>query len=308
MNKLQLDCFLTTARTGSLSQTSEEMFLTPQAVSKNILNLEKEINTVLFNREHTGVTLTEKGKLFYDYAVKSTDLYQNAIKKIGDYYSGISSSLRIGISEYVNIIGEISHSLAAFRDSHKDIILSGQQYKNMILLEKVEKNELDVAIMNEQQIFSDGNFIFKPFAREDLRLYISSPDTINYPSDLESPELTALCKDLTHVSSSYGIWDRKNWEDISHRVTAFMGYDYEKHFEADNFRSVILNLKTLPCSAVSDARFGYIQEDSGIFNIPLNVVSHLCCLWYRKNENSLITDFVNFMIDYYKTSDDKQEA
>ena len=304
MNKLQIDCFMEISISGSLTKAANNLYLTPQVVSKHIHNLEKELGFPLFSRSKAGMKLTDRGLLFYEDASRWTELYDATLQKIDEYYSDLATSLRIGVSEYVDITGEISKGIAAFRDQHQDVLMEGHQYKNRILLQEVEHGNLDVAIMNEQQIFSGGQFEVRPFAEEDLRLYISgypkNSDQEEIPPDLDNPQFLAACKDLPHISSSYGVWERSDWEEISHRVTSFMGYNFTRHFEAVNLRSVVLNLKVIPCSAVSDARFGYISEDMDIFNIPLQVKSHLCCLWHKKNENPLIADFVHHLDTYYQ--------
>lgn len=299
MNKLQIDCFMAASITGSLTRAAKELYMTPQVVSKHIRNLENELGILLFQRSNNGMELTDQGIHFYEHALRWSEEYNSTLRRIDEYYADIASSLSIGISEYVNIIGEISKGIASFRDRHRNIMMTGQQYKNRILLEEVEQGHLDVAIMNEQQIFSGGSFEVLPFAKEDLRLYISGYKDTGIKPDLHSPEFISACRNLPHISSSYGVWERSNWEEISHRVTSFFGYDYIRHYEAVNFRSVILNLNNIPCSAVSDARFGYVPKDTDILNIPLNVESHLCCLWHKKNENPLIMEFAEHMKQFY---------
>lgn len=286
MNKLQIDCFLSVSCRGSIAGAARELFLSSQVVSQHIQNLEKEIGTALFQRSKQGVSLTEAGKDFFQYAAKWNGEYRNARRAIDEYYSSIAAAFQIGVSEYINIMGNISGGIASFRKKHPDISMHGQQCKNKDLLKKVENGELDVAIINELQIVSGGDFDYRPFAREDLRLYISGED--NKESD-----------DVPRLSTSYGVWSTSDWEEISHRMSRFLGHDFSAHYETENFRSAMLNLRVLPYSAVCDARFGYIPDDAEVFTIPIHVDSFLCCLWHRKNENPLIADFVEHMTSYY---------
>ena len=287
MNKLQIDCFLSVCNQGSIARAAREMYLSSQVVSQHIQNLEKEIGTALFQRSKQGVCLTEAGEEFFQFALRWSGEYRNALRTMKEYYSSIAASFNIGVSEYVNILGTISGGIAAFRDKYPDVSMHGQQCKNKDLLRKVEEGELDVAIINELQIVAGGDFDYRPFAREDLRLY-------NSGSGEESLD------DIPRLSTSYGIWNTSDWEEISHRMSRFLGYDFTAHYETENFRSCMLNLRVLPCTVVCDARFGYIPVDAEINSLPITVDSFLCCLWHRKNENPLIADFVNHMTDFYK--------
>ena len=300
MNKTQIDCFITAANTGSLAAAAKELFLTQQAVSQNILNLEKESGCTLFIRNKKGVVLTEDGKWLYPKAEHWRECYNNTRHRIEDHYAGITTSFRIGVTEYVDILGTISGGLASFAEKNKDISLSGIQHKNRYLLEKIEQGELDVAIVNEMQIVTGGDFAYVPFAKEDLRLYISGYHPEKSPDEITPEEIKEACADLPHISSRYGMWDTSDWEEISHRVASFLGYDFKHHYEAVNSRTKALNLITVPCTVICCARFGYVPQDMDIFNVPIKTDSSLCVLWHRKNENPLIKDFTEHMQNYYK--------
>ena len=300
MNKTQIDCFITAANSGSLASAAKELFLTQQAVSQNILNLEKETGCTLFIRNKKGVTLTGEGKWLYPKAERWREYYNNARHKIEDYYTSISTSFRIGLSEYVDTLGAISGGLSAFAGKYDDVSITGIQHKNRYLLEKIEKGELDVAIVNEMQIVTGGDFDYVPFAKEDLRLYISGFHPEKSPEEITPEEIKEACADIPHISSRYGVWDTSDWEEISQRMSSFLGYNFNHHYESINFRSCALNLLTVPCSVICCARFGYIPQDTDIFNIPIKNESSLCILWHRKNENPLIREFSEFMKKYYQ--------
>ncbi len=66
MNTMQVKCFLSLAKTLNFTKSAEELYLSQSTVSKNIKNLEKEIQVKLVNRDYHHVYLTEKGKIFYN--------------------------------------------------------------------------------------------------------------------------------------------------------------------------------------------------------------------------------------------------
>ena len=66
MNTTQVKCFLSVAKTLNFTKSAEELYLSQSTVSKNIKNLEKEIQVKLVNRNYHHVYLTEKGKIFYN--------------------------------------------------------------------------------------------------------------------------------------------------------------------------------------------------------------------------------------------------
>ncbi len=54
--------FLKAAETGSFTKAANQMFISPQALTKQIAKLEEQIGGRLFERNSTGVTLTELGE------------------------------------------------------------------------------------------------------------------------------------------------------------------------------------------------------------------------------------------------------
>lgn len=74
METNSLRTFISVVRSGSFTKTAEQNFISSTAVMKQINRLEKEMDTKLFNRTTTGVTLTTNGKFFLRYAEKVMQL------------------------------------------------------------------------------------------------------------------------------------------------------------------------------------------------------------------------------------------
>ena len=66
----QLKYFVEVARCHSIKGASENLFLTQQSLSQTLKNLEKELGFLLLRRATTGITLTEEGQLFLEFAEK----------------------------------------------------------------------------------------------------------------------------------------------------------------------------------------------------------------------------------------------
>ena len=66
----QLKCLLDIAHTGSITNTAQRLYVSQQAVSKSIKQLERELGLELLVRTKSGVTLTEAGEEVARYAEK----------------------------------------------------------------------------------------------------------------------------------------------------------------------------------------------------------------------------------------------
>ena len=81
MNRLDVFCFISVARTLSFSTTARELMISQQAVSRHIRNLEEEIGYPLFLRNYQTVELTKAGEKLLDYFAKRDTLAEEFNEK-----------------------------------------------------------------------------------------------------------------------------------------------------------------------------------------------------------------------------------
>lgn len=67
MNDLQIDYFMAVATNLSFTKTSEELFVSQPAISKQISMMEKELGVKLFIRNNKKTKLTPAGEIFYEF-------------------------------------------------------------------------------------------------------------------------------------------------------------------------------------------------------------------------------------------------
>ncbi|MEW9856601.1 LysR family transcriptional regulator [Novosphingobium sp. M1R2S20] len=68
MDTAHLKAFLRIAQTGSISRAAESLGIAQPSLSQQLLRLEDEVGTQLFNRTVRGVTLTDAGRVFQERA------------------------------------------------------------------------------------------------------------------------------------------------------------------------------------------------------------------------------------------------
>ena len=78
----QLETFLAVAREGSFSRAAQMLFRTQPAVSQTIRRLEQEVGESLFDRSSRDGTLTDAGRVLFDYAEKLLNTRSEALSAI----------------------------------------------------------------------------------------------------------------------------------------------------------------------------------------------------------------------------------
>lgn len=302
MTVVQVRCFLAAVKGGSFSNAARELYLSTQVVSQHISRLEQEVGCPLFLRQRDGVSPTTQGWQFHAFAAKWLGLYDRTIRNIRETYSSLALSFHIGLSEYIDSLGAISGGILDFARTHSDCTVTGTQHSNRAIMQALAAGEIDVALVPDTQVAAGGDLEVVPFAREDLRLFISGVPGLGPELQLGDPKLDAVSQVLPHLDTSYGIWSADEWKEISGRMNDFLDLPPHVHRAMPNFRSVIACLRSIPCAAVCDARFGYLRPDGRLCSVPLGVESHLSCVWSRRNENPLTTEFAEHMKWYYQDS------
>lgn len=113
-----LAVFEACARLGSFRLASEELFITPSAVSHQIKALESQLGFSLFIREGRGIALNSAGKLYFQYIHDAIGLMEEGTRRVKSKHA--SPSLKI--STFSSLAGKVViPQLAFFQQAHPDI-------------------------------------------------------------------------------------------------------------------------------------------------------------------------------------------
>ena len=113
-----LNIFEASARHESFKLASEELFLTPSAVSHQIKSLEEYIGFALFIRKSRGVSLNSAGKMYLHYIRQGLDQFEQGTKAVKRKYS----SPNLKISTFATMASNvILPQLGLFQQAHPEI-------------------------------------------------------------------------------------------------------------------------------------------------------------------------------------------
>ncbi len=90
--------FYTVANTGNISRAARELYISQPAISKSINKLEESLNTMLFVRNSRGVSLTDEGKILYDYVKTAFEAISRGEEELSKIHELGVGHIRIGVS------------------------------------------------------------------------------------------------------------------------------------------------------------------------------------------------------------------
>ncbi|WP_054718132.1 LysR family transcriptional regulator [Lacticaseibacillus manihotivorans] len=82
MNIAQLQGFVYTAQTGSITQGAKQAFVSQPAMTKMIQELEKELGVPLFDRVGRGIQINDQGRAFLNYVEAGLDQIQMGVEAV----------------------------------------------------------------------------------------------------------------------------------------------------------------------------------------------------------------------------------
>ena len=94
----QLETFIRVADAGSFSKAAEEAFITPTAVIKQINILESSLGVKLFDRTHSGLTLTKAGRSLYQDAKYIIHYCKDSVTRAKNAMQEDMNVIRVGSS------------------------------------------------------------------------------------------------------------------------------------------------------------------------------------------------------------------
>ena len=140
--------FLPTATEGNISRAADILHVTQPTLSRQLIELERELGAVLMVRGKKGVTLTDDGVFFRQRAEEIVELADRAEKAFAERDNAVSGIITIGATEAVG-----SRLLAKImkRFSEKYPLVQFHLYNEMAdnIKDKMDKGLIDIGLLLE---------------------------------------------------------------------------------------------------------------------------------------------------------------
>ena len=120
MTDLQIDYFMAVATNLSFTKTSEELFVSQPAISRQISQLEKELGAKLFRRNNQRTELTEVGRLYFDLFSRFKAEYVNTRIKADHILGKKNAVMRVGFLEGWDLFNIIPPMMKKYKEEYPD--------------------------------------------------------------------------------------------------------------------------------------------------------------------------------------------
>ncbi|MBR1873629.1 MAG: LysR family transcriptional regulator [Eubacterium sp.] len=180
----------------SFNRAAKVLLNSQPNIARAINNLESELDTTLFERSHRGVTLTEPGKVLYEYISEAHLQIQAGEEALSKMLGNMQESLSIGFSISITdltVRNRILPPIREFSISHPKVGLRITNNSTPSLIEGVNNGDYDLAIITTTAhsdsslrehilyTFNEVPIAGNAYRRELADRPVSIKELVNYP-------------------------------------------------------------------------------------------------------------------------------
>ncbi|WP_026693486.1 LysR family transcriptional regulator [Peribacillus kribbensis] len=171
MNYDELKTFVTLAEVKNFTKTAELLLMSQPSVSLHIKNLEKEFQTILFQRSPKHLKITPTGEILYDRAKRMIALYEQTKTDILEHHNSIKGELKIGASftngEYI-----LPAMLYSLQQEYPELVLQITIGNTDEVVQWVRQYQVDIGLIEGQT--NDRELSVHPFMQDELFIVASN--------------------------------------------------------------------------------------------------------------------------------------
>lgn len=144
MELRQLKYFLAVADARSFVAAAEKQFVSRQAISKSVAQLEEELNVELFMRDSGGAFLTPAGMMFYE-RIRTLVMELDSVRSQMQSY-GARYQQRIRIAFSVGTVQLLEEALMVYRENQHNAEISYDEYSEEVCKKMLLEHQADVIV------------------------------------------------------------------------------------------------------------------------------------------------------------------
>lgn len=166
MNTSLIENILMIAQERGVKKAAERLFISQPALNQQLLKLEEELHTKLFNRNNW--MPTQSGEIYLEAGERMLELKRNAYGRIGQLYREEKHVLNVGASRGVNSV-MIAGIYQELLSRHPDWVIHVNTGFGTQLYDEVVSQKLDIAFttLDPRTIF---NIQYQELLQEDMYL------------------------------------------------------------------------------------------------------------------------------------------
>lgn len=282
INRQSIEYFMMAAKTLSFAEASRQLYISRQALNKQIIKLEEDLKGPLFKRLSRGLELTCAGKLYYDYFERCCKDFESVSSKVEVHRLRNSKNVTVGFPYALDINEQVAEALIAFGREFPEVNINITRSYPKVLEQMLVEGKVNL-------IIDFGSFSIPETRQyETLELvHMSGVLAIarNNPKAVDGAQLNDLVANET-VIAPRDIFDenqeisrqKENWDDIDYES---LGCEVFRTNDFELAETLTIMGKGVSICTSLNKMCSNPKIRTYSFGKPLN----LLCAWKRDDSN-----------------------
>ncbi|KDO01450.1 MULTISPECIES: LysR family transcriptional regulator [Pseudomonas] len=169
----QLRYFVEIAESGSFSAAAERLFIAQSALSRQVKELESQLDTLLFERTARQPRLTAAGQAFLPRARTLLVDLEKAERLAREVGQGVRGSLRLNHSSTVPLTGQLLARLSGYLHDNPGVSMEIAQQSSEAQLVELAEGRLEVGLLRLPVLRQHEGLCVQPLFEEPLLLAVA---------------------------------------------------------------------------------------------------------------------------------------
>lgn len=291
INEERIRLFLSLAETLNFTETANRMFISQQAVSKHISQLEKDLGFKLFIRSTHSVALTAAGERCQSFFGDELNRRTAFIEEERKEQLRRSKALRIGYNNWLDFGNPISSTSVRFSGLYPDITLIPERQPPDVLQKKLRSSELDIMLILKRLILNSNHFRIVELTNFPISVIIKK----DLLPDAGATSLREL-SDFPILINSFASEISSETTSRAKREMAQCGLTNKEIIICPNRDSVYTAVETGVGISISCS---VSQVPNTIAAIPTRAYDTLACVCMDTNERKLVKRYMSILREEY---------
>ena len=292
MNTTQIKCFLALAETLNFTKAASQLFISQPGLSRQIVSLERELNTLLFIRDRHNVRLTPAAAVLVKELSNFENQLEEAVRKVQKIGQGYSGTLTLGLLGGQFVSEKLTTRVMEFMKANPNIDLIFRQGSFHDLRSWLNTGEIDIAVTLDFDVAAMDGVIISQFYEDSTVFAISKHTKTGRKKVIKMEDLAE--ETLIIISPD----DCRAGYELVHAFLKRSPLKYSDIRYTPNLATVMMWIE-------AGLGFGLVNHTSNIVasssirllkNIPLSPGgnnANTCFVWKVDNYNPAIPMFTN---------------
>ena len=303
ITETKVKSFLAVVKTGKFIEAGNILYISQQAVSKNVSDLEQDVGVQLLKRDHHKASLTKEGEKLYKFFNETEIAFEALLSDIHAHMPDRAFlDINIGYQDMIDFSSAPVRAFKRLRETWPDLMLIGEYSQPDALLKKMISASIDVILINKRFLPREHSTLnVKPLFQTTMIVGTAADYPVNsndssWRGFAEEPLLIDAIEGETESAAIRRVSSEIRKFDFKPREIIVLPNRETIYLEAEMGRGVFF------ASGIA-----LIPNWSRLKTYPTDIIEDTCCVWRKAARSDRISRFIQYLSEEYANDQSQRD-